>query len=79
MSSGISVPKPRTSRSMGPRSTVPGQIVDTSTEGAAGFSFDSASVMAAQSTTATVTYRIRLIFLARALDGLWMSIVFIHL
>ena len=40
MSSGSSVPVPFTSRSMGPRFTVPGQIVAHSTEGAAGFNLE---------------------------------------
>src|ERR1700741_2941739 len=75
MSSGTSVPRPRTSRSIGPRFTVSGQIVEASTEGAAGFSRDNARVTPAQASTATVTYTILLIFLARAFDGLWMSIV----
>jgi hypothetical protein len=54
-------------------------MVEASTEGAAGFSFDNASVTPAHARTATVTYTILLIFLARALDGLWISIVFFHL
>jgi hypothetical protein len=53
-------------------------MVEASTDGAAGFSRDRASVTPAQATTATVTYTILLIFLARAFDGLWMSIVFVH-
>src|ERR1700738_1833658 len=79
MSSGTKVPRPRTSRSIGPRFTVSGQIVEPSTDGAAGFRRDNARVTPAQSSTATVTYAIRLIFLARAFDGLWISIVFVHL
>src|ERR1700680_4255065 len=78
MSSGTSVPKPRTSRSMGPRLTVSGQIVEPSTDGAAGFNRESASVTPAQSSTAAVTYRILLIFFARALDGRCISIMFAH-
>jgi hypothetical protein len=54
-------------------------MVEASTEGAAGFSFDNARVTPAQKSTATVTYAIRLIFLARAFDGLWISIIFVHL
>src|ERR1700724_1922926 len=77
MSSGTSVPKPRTSRSMGPRLTVSGQIVEASTDGAAGFNRESASVTPAQSSTAAVTYRILLIFFARALDGRCISILFV--
>ena len=38
VSSGTSVPRPRTSRTIGPRFTVSGQTVDSSTPGAAGFS-----------------------------------------
>src|SRR5260370_13815647 len=79
MSSGTRVRRPRTSRSIGRRFTVSGQMVEASTEGAAGFSFDNARVTPAQSSTATVTYTIRLIFLARALDGRCISIVFVHL
>ena len=37
VSSGTRVPRPRTSRIMGPRRTVSGQRVDNSTPGAAGF------------------------------------------
>jgi hypothetical protein len=58
---------------------VSGQIVEPSTEGAAGFKRDNARVTAAQATTATVTYTILLIFLARAFDGRCISIVFVHL
>ena len=46
VSSGTSVPSPRTSRSMGPRFTASGQRVDISTPGAAGLSFASPIVMA---------------------------------
>ena len=37
VSSGTRVPRPRTSRSIGPRLTVSGHSVDISTPGAAGF------------------------------------------
>ena len=40
MSSGVSVPRPRTWRTIGPRFTVRGQTTARSTVGAAGFSRD---------------------------------------
>ena len=43
---GTRVPKPRTSRFMGPRFTVSTQTVDRSTPGAAGFSRDKPTVIA---------------------------------
>ncbi len=61
VSSGTSVPKPRTSRSMGPRFTVSGQSVDISTPGAAGFSLASPTVMptpAAATNTIPAVHRI---------------------
>src|SRR5215470_18709088 len=79
MLSGTSVPRPRTSRSIGPRLTLSGQIVEASTDGAAGFSFERARVTPPQSSSATVTYAILFIFFARAFDGRWISIVFVHL
>src|ERR1700737_110883 len=78
MSLGTRGPRPRTSRSIGRRLTVSGQMVEPSTDGAAGFNRESASVTPAQSSTAAVTYRILLIFFARALDGRCISIVFVH-
>ena len=45
MSSGTSVPRPRTSRSIGPRLTVSIQTVARSTPGAAGFRRETPSVM----------------------------------
>ena len=53
MSSGTSVPRPRTSRSIGPRLTVSIQTVARSTLGAAGFSRDTPSVMRPTSDSAT--------------------------
>ena len=40
MSSGVSVPRPRTWRTIGPRSTLAGHTTARSTVGAAGFSRD---------------------------------------
>ena len=45
VSSGTSVPVPRTWRTIGPRSTTPGQTVPFSTDGAAGFSLDTKTVI----------------------------------
>ncbi len=45
MSSGTSVPEPRTWRSIGPRLTVSTQTAARSTLGAAGFSWDTPNVM----------------------------------
>ena len=44
VSSGTSVPVPRTWRTIGPRLTTSGQSVALSTEGAAGFSVDTKTV-----------------------------------
>jgi hypothetical protein len=62
MSSGTSVPSPRTCRTIGPRFTVSGQSVDASTTGAAGLSRDNptlTSAMTAKRPTAHTTRRIR--------------------
>ena len=53
MSSGISVPEPRTWRVIGPRLTVSIQTVARSTLGAAGFSRETPSVIAATATRPT--------------------------
>ena len=51
ISSGTSVPSPRTCRTIGPRFTVSTQTVARDTEGAAGFRCDSPTVIAASSVT----------------------------
>src|SRR5579872_4543291 len=66
VSSGTRVPNPRTSSTMGPRLTVPGQSVDISTLGAAGLSRDSPIVTAGIAASRTTPAMIpRTIFLRR--------------
>src|SRR5215470_10839247 len=77
ISSGTSVPRPRTSRSIGPRFTTSVQTVPRSTDGAAGRSRESPLVTPAIKSAATLTYTILLILLALAFDGLGMSIAFL--
>ena len=54
MSSGTSVPRPRTWRTIGPRLTVSGQTTAISTVGAAGFSRERPSVMSPTTARPTV-------------------------
>ena len=58
MSSGTSVPEPRTWRSIGPRFTVSIQTTARSTVGAAGFSRETPSEMPPTTITAAVAYAI---------------------
>ncbi len=64
--STTSVPKPRTSRTMGPRFTVSLHTVAASTEGAAGFSRESPQVMSGMAATRSTMYTIRRINFRRA-------------
>jgi len=59
ISSGTSVPRPRTCRSIGPRFTVSTHTVARDTEGAAGFRCDRPTVMAARAVTPPMPYRVR--------------------
>ena len=67
ISSGTSVPRPRTCLTIGPRFTVSTQTVARDTEGAAGFSCDSPNVMAASTVTPPTPYRVRAIARLRLL------------
>ena len=69
MSSGTSVPEPRTSRSIGPRLTVSTQTAARSTDGAAGFSRDTPMVIRMMTTSADVAMAARLIFFFFATAG----------
>jgi len=69
ISSGTSVPDPRTCRSIGPRLTVPIQIVERSTDGAAGFSRDTPTEITVMTMSAATPYRIWRIFFLRLNSG----------
>src|SRR5262245_54812274 len=73
VSSGTSVPNPRTSRFIGPRFTVSGQIVERSTVGAAGLSRPTATVVAAKAVTTTTATRMRRTNFRRPTPFLWIS------
>ena len=77
MSSGTSVPEPRTWRSIEPRFTASIQTTARSTVGAAGFSFETPSEMPTTTMMATVAYAIRLIFFLRAWDGRAISTIYL--
>ena len=68
-STGTSVPRPRTWRTIGPRFTVSTQTVARSTVGAAGFNRASTTDTAAMTMTATAPSMICLRFLACATDA----------
>src|SRR5947207_5608628 len=79
MSSGIRVPRPRTSRNIGPRFTSSVQTVARSTDGAAGRNFESPSVTPPKRSTATDTSAVLRIILARAFDGRGISMIVFYL
>ncbi len=62
VSSGTSVPVPRTWRTMGPRFTTSGQSVALSTEGAAGFSCETNTVTRRMTVSPATPYAARFIF-----------------
>src|SRR5438477_13099318 len=74
MSSGTSVPSPRTSRSIGPRFASSVQTVALSTVGAAGRNLESPTVTPPRRSTAAAPNPILRIILARAFDGRGISI-----
>src|ERR1700747_132626 len=76
MSSGTRVPRPRTSRNIGPRFTSSVHTVARSTVGAAGRSLERASVTTPKRRTAAAHRTGLRIMLARAFDGGGISIKF---
>ena len=68
-STGTSVPRPRTWRSIAPRFTVSTQTVARSTDGAAGLRRDSATETPTTSTATATPMRMRLRFLSWATDA----------
>src|SRR5258706_15224132 len=76
ISSGFSVPSPRTSRSIGPRFTSSVHTVARSTVGAAGRNLESPSVTPPNRRTAADTRTVLRIILARAFDGRGISMKF---
>ncbi len=74
MSSGTRVPRPRTSRTMGPRFTESIQTVARSTVGAAGFSFESRQLIAPTAATVSVRMMIRRIIFFFATPSRFTSI-----
>src|ERR1700747_2698414 len=76
MSSGTKVPRPRTSRNIGPRFTSSVHTAARSTVGAAGRSLERPSVTPPKRRTAADTRTVLRIILARAFDGRGISIKF---
>ena len=74
MSSGISVPSPRLSITMGPRFTESIQTVARSTVGAAGFSFESCQLIAPTTAAVSTMMMVRLIAFFRATPSRLTSI-----
>src|SRR5579863_3858930 len=79
MSSGTSVPIPRTSRTMGPRLTVSIQTVARSTVGAAGLSWLKRHPAAETVAAAISRYTVRRIILLRVTPARFTSIPLPHL
>ena len=75
MSSGTSVPRPRTWRTIGPRFTVSGQTVPASTVGAAGLSRESPTLTRLTTRRPAVANAICRIRFLLALDGRAISMV----
>ncbi len=69
ISSGTSVPEPRTWRSISPRLTVSIHTVARSTDGAAGLSRDTATVMRMMTASADTPMMARRIFFLRMTDS----------